>query len=494
MAEIEIRMESDLTEWTSTATDSGDLTWDAAAGLAGSSGGMACLVDDINNIYGEKSSIGWTSGVFNLRIHFKTNGLTMANGDVFWLARAIVGASANILLPQLGYTTTGPSYRLRVFYIADPANVTTGYQNITDGEHWVEIHYKRASSNVAADGEFWWKIDGTKYDENLAVDIYDIWSGNLDKLQVGAPGGLDAGTSGTFYVDEVKLNNTGATIGGYHAPVSLGGTITPAGTVTNRISKVLAGVMDWAGGLVTEFIGGGGGGDEFFQAVGGTLTSAGALINRTAKALAGAVIPDGGLVKRITKSLAGVLTPEGVGNWAKEALLSLAGSITPAGEASKRTAKPLAGTVTPDGSLAKQIAKALAGALDWAGSLATQFSGGATQYLQSVAGTLNSSGEVVKRTARALAGSITPDGTLTRMIGKALVGVLTPVGTVAKRISKALAGVLSWVGSLTGSKGDEPGTCTVTDAAVYPSTFANAAVYPSTFTHAALYSVEVTDG
>ena len=50
---INIHLESDLSEFTSTVTDSGDLYWSADAALAGTSGGMACLIDDTTSIYGQ---------------------------------------------------------------------------------------------------------------------------------------------------------------------------------------------------------------------------------------------------------------------------------------------------------------------------------------------------------------------------------------------------------------------------------------------------------
>ena len=71
---IEIHLEEDLSEFTYTRVDGGDLYWTADAALAGTSGGMACLIDDTTAIYGSYTlGTANTSGVIRLRFYIDPN-------------------------------------------------------------------------------------------------------------------------------------------------------------------------------------------------------------------------------------------------------------------------------------------------------------------------------------------------------------------------------------------------------------------------------------
>ncbi len=72
----------------------------------------------------------------------------------------------------------------------------------------------------------------------------------------------------------------------------------------------------------------------------------------------------------------------------------------------------------------------------------------ATQYEQAAAGTLTSSGTVVKKPGKIVAGALTSSGTIIKQAGKVLAGALTSSGTVIKQVSKILAGALSSSGVL----------------------------------------------
>ena len=83
---------------------------------------------------------------------------------------------------------------------------------ITDAPHWIETHIERATSDVASDGRARWWLDGTLIRTDDHIDNYDVF-GNITDVRIGAVMGIDAGTSGTFYLDEFRANNDGNRIG-----------------------------------------------------------------------------------------------------------------------------------------------------------------------------------------------------------------------------------------------------------------------------------------
>lgn len=84
----------------------------------------------------------------------------------------------------------------------------------------------------------------------------------------------------------------------------------------------------------------------------------------------------------------------------------------------------------------------------WAADDFSVTEAGATQYSQSVAGTLTSSGALVNQTQKVLAGSLSSGGALTNQTQKPLAGTMTSSGALVKQTQKVLAGALSSVGAL----------------------------------------------
>src|SRR5512138_1958397 len=130
---ISISMPSDLSEWTSTVTDLGDLSWAAGAGLAGTSGGMSCLIDDTTAIYGQKTITADTSGRVRARFYIDPNALTMGASDGFmclWLGNS---GSATLIRVNL---IAGYKFQLVTFRDDGTTNtITSG--NYTDVPHYV---------------------------------------------------------------------------------------------------------------------------------------------------------------------------------------------------------------------------------------------------------------------------------------------------------------------------------------------------------------------
>lgn len=215
MAEIfNIRHETDLSEYTSTVTDGGDLSQSAAAALASSNGGLSCLVDDTNAIYGQKDFTQLTNTEYRFRFYIDPNNMTVAGAFVICRLR-----DATTTRCYVSFTYDSGNYRIRAIVKKDDfAYSSTSYYNVTDAEHYVEVLVEYASGAAANDGTLTLWIDGSQQEQVTNLDIYDI--SKPDVAQLGPCSALDAGTSGTLYLDEFVLRDDDTQIGPVSPPVT----------------------------------------------------------------------------------------------------------------------------------------------------------------------------------------------------------------------------------------------------------------------------------
>lgn len=210
---IDIDHESgDLTEYTSTVTDSGDLSVAAGAALAGSSYGLQCVIDDTTAIYGQfRLGSENTSGVVRARFYIDPNGLTFDNDDYVIVLYLLNGSAAQIARVYLYYTTVG-GYQIYASVTNDAAVATnTSSYAITDVPHYIEIKLVRATGESTNDGSLQLWIDGVDKETVSGVDNYTRFAA-FEYADIGARF-IDAGTSGTLYIDELIVNDDGSEIG-----------------------------------------------------------------------------------------------------------------------------------------------------------------------------------------------------------------------------------------------------------------------------------------
>lgn len=201
-----------LSEYSSTVIDGGDLSAAAAAALAGTGYGLQCVIDDTTAIYG-LTSISAPASQLRYRFYIDPNSLSMGSGENF-VCSAIYGTHATVSLVagcHLGWD--GSSFEIRAFCFDDGnAFRGTSFYNISDGAHYVEVHLTRASAASANDGSISLYIDGALQQTVSAIDTYDAFN-LISSMRLGAIVGIDAGTSGTLYLDEFKANDDGGEIG-----------------------------------------------------------------------------------------------------------------------------------------------------------------------------------------------------------------------------------------------------------------------------------------
>lgn len=191
-----------------TDTDGGDLTVDAAAALDGTNFGLQFVINSADRMYGYKG-ITWTTDDIRIRWFFDPNGLAMGAGETFQILVLHDGGTFRL---AVNWTFTS-AYRISVQVNTDAGNVTgANHDSISDAPHWFEIHIHRSSTATSLDGYLRFWIDDVLMDDLKGLDIFDI--SPPDNVKFGIPfDQVDVGTSGTFYQDELIINDDGCFIG-----------------------------------------------------------------------------------------------------------------------------------------------------------------------------------------------------------------------------------------------------------------------------------------
>lgn len=170
----------------------------------------------------------------------------------------------------------------------------------------------------------------------------------------------------------------------------------------------------------------------------GTASPSGSLALETARTLGGGVTPAASLNSLITTTFVGGLSPSGIATHIRMALQSLAGTLSPSGQADQKPSIILGGTLTSGGALAGQAKKLLTGTLT---SSAT--STHTRAVLKSVAGSISSGGALIKSTAKIFGGTVTSAGALLSQIQQVLSATLTTAGAVLSKVQKVFTGTLT---------------------------------------------------
>jgi hypothetical protein len=201
----------DFSEWDTTIVDSGDLSVAAAAGLGGTELGASFLLDDTNLLRLEKNITAPSSGVYSVRYYFDRTSLSMAASN-FFTNFSVLGSDFSITAGVSFLASGGGVQQVRFTAGADGNNCFDLVDlSVDDGEHFAEAKCVRAASSVSSDGSVTWWLDGTQVLQNNSVDNFDSFA-LINRIRFDNVG-VDAGTSGTFYNDQLAMNTSGAPIG-----------------------------------------------------------------------------------------------------------------------------------------------------------------------------------------------------------------------------------------------------------------------------------------
>jgi hypothetical protein len=193
---------ADLSGWSSSQTDGGDLSVSAFAALNFTTVGLQGVVDDTAGLF-VQDDLPDDEDLYRARFWFDTNGFDPGEAQNHRRTRIFIAFEegpmrrlAAIVLRRIGgvYALMG---RAR---LDDNSQYDTGFFTIGDGPHMVELAWKRSSGPDANDGELALWIDGVSV--HAAANLDNSLS-SVDMVRLGALS-VKSGASGTLHWDEFE--------------------------------------------------------------------------------------------------------------------------------------------------------------------------------------------------------------------------------------------------------------------------------------------------
>lgn len=185
----------DLSLWTSSSTNNGNLSVSPAAALLGNFGLQANIASTTNMFVTDDTPTAERH--YRARFYFDPNALVMSNGNSHFIFQGYTGSATVVLQVEIRYSKG--QHQLRAKGINDAGTAfTTAWVAISDAPHPVEIEWQVADSSVATNGylNFW--VDGV-----MKGTISGLSNSTrvIDQVRIGSVNGLDSGTSGTYFFD-----------------------------------------------------------------------------------------------------------------------------------------------------------------------------------------------------------------------------------------------------------------------------------------------------
>ena len=189
----------DLSIWSSSVSDAGDLSVSPSAALAGSNG-LQTVINDNNANYVSDNTPN-AEPRYRARFYFDPNSIVMADRDAFYLLYGYSGTSTGVLRVELRMFKL--HYQVRAALRNDSNGWTnSSWLNIADAPHWIELDWQAAAVAGANNGSLSLWIDGEiNGAPSASVSGIDNDTRRIDQIQFGVESGIDAGTRGTLYFD-----------------------------------------------------------------------------------------------------------------------------------------------------------------------------------------------------------------------------------------------------------------------------------------------------
>ena len=205
--------------------------------------------------------------VATIKFDFDPNSITMATNDEFVIFEVV-----DEFFLSLKYT--GSVYQLIATVDKDSGTTVGTAFTLTDAPHSIELAWTASTSAGANSGYLNVYVDDSLEDTITGVDNDTL---SYDEARWGMVSGLDTGTTGVVFFDDMNWTDNGDF---YPVPI---GSITNTGAVVKQTNKIFAGV----------------------------ITKTGALLLQTNKIVAGVITNNGTLLKQINKVVAGAITNTG---------------------------------------------------------------------------------------------------------------------------------------------------------------------------------------
>lgn len=184
-----------LSAWSASSIDKGDLSVSAVAALNGN-WGLQTLLDDTKAIYVTDDRPN-AERRYRARFYFDPNGLAMGNNKAHYLFYGYSGAKKVVLRIELGRLNN--AYQLRAALLNDGSTwSSTAWFIISDTPHVVELDWQAATAAGANNGGLTFWLDNVQRAQITGIDNDKR---RIDRISLGAVAGMDKGTLGTAYFD-----------------------------------------------------------------------------------------------------------------------------------------------------------------------------------------------------------------------------------------------------------------------------------------------------
>ena len=185
-----------LSIWTTSFTDGGDLSVSSSAALVGSYS-LRAVIDDNNAIYVTDDSPNAETR-YRARFYFDPNTITMSSSNDYHIFYGYSGTSTPVLRITIHHS--GTSYQLQAALRNDSSNWTnSAWVNISDAPHYIELDWRASTASGANNGSLTFWIDGGNPRANLTGVDND--TRRIDRIRLGAVSGINTSTRGTTYFD-----------------------------------------------------------------------------------------------------------------------------------------------------------------------------------------------------------------------------------------------------------------------------------------------------
>jgi hypothetical protein len=183
--------------WTNYSSDYGDLSVTPAAALVGDLG-LNVLLDD-NVTIGMRDEVPVHESRYRARFYFDPNSLAMGQDENHVIFFGYSGDDLRRPVLRLELRYHDGSYQLRSALFNDATTWrNSGWLNISDAPHMVELDWQAATSADANNGSLNTWIDEVSRSMITGVDND---TRHIDTTRLGAIAGIDALTHGTYFFD-----------------------------------------------------------------------------------------------------------------------------------------------------------------------------------------------------------------------------------------------------------------------------------------------------
>jgi hypothetical protein len=189
-----------LSRWSSASTDGSDLSASGAAAMAGTSSGLRAFVNDTNPLFVQDDTPN-AENSYRVRFYFDPNGFDPGELQSHFRTRILIAQGSGfrvitiVLKRQLGAYTVEARVRRN-----DGTRADTGFFPISDGPHFIEFNWQRATGPGANDGYLQLLIDGGAVATLSGIDNNQV---PVDLVRMGALS-VKTGAAGTLYFDQFE--------------------------------------------------------------------------------------------------------------------------------------------------------------------------------------------------------------------------------------------------------------------------------------------------